>query len=492
MSQKTVFARARPSTIRVTENYPYKTEISTVSRTDPEQGRVGLIEISVPYDGWKHVSRQVLKDIKKQKKQTKDVTEARIGHLSFNRYDRTNLDEKHDLSLRHSVLPLDIPLDWNKSRQLNDLCDDRYVCNMVLSYTPEQLEINPLSVILKIYDETEIEEQKEVSEEKENYIQRQPTQSGRDKRVAEQISEQIGFERSLVFEFSLELKLLKHIEPVDKKPPILRRIVLEWPVNTSRQLVELSLDPELSGRKPTIIYDPKHKVIEWSDVPFERDNTSSSENVYTFRTPRMFLSVKEPGELYQVRELSGSVRIEIPYLYSGMRLSYLDASGEYDGDMSVEYYTVLTSHLKLDVSTCFDRKVYSPYQYLQFPNVILNEMRRADVIALLKDQLFTCLSKKPSDLLGEIESGKQYLIEATRPEGAGTLTLWILLQGTPSNTKREKKIPGEETFTTSLDTGNTDVYIRGQLQGDSMRVVAVINEIHERLKERFRHVSVLD
>lgn len=488
MSQKTIFARARPRIIRVTENYPYKTEISTVSHTDPDQGRVGLIEISVPYDGWKHFRHEALKDIKKQKKQSKDVREARIGHLSFAEYGRTNLDERFDLSLHHSVLPLDIPFEGNGLGPLNKICNDRYSCEIALSYTPEQPEFGLLSIELEVYDETEIKEKQGVLKE-----QGQSAQSDIDRLVAEQISQQTGFESSLLFAFVLKLKLPKHIQPIDNdKLPRLSRMALEWPVNTSHQVVHVTWISRDGKEQPTaVVYDPEQKAIEWSDIPFMADESSESDDVHPYHIPLMLLSVDEPGELYQIRELSGSVRIEIPYSYSGTRLSYLDASGKHEQGVTIEYCTILTSQLKVDVHTCFERKVYSPYQLLQFPNVVLNDMRRADVMALLKDEHFTWQTK-PRDLSEETESGKQYLIQATRPEGAGQLKLWILLQGTPSRTKREKKIPGEETFTTEFNTGSTHVYIRGQLRGDSMRVVAVINEIHERLKERFRHVSVLD
>ena len=112
-------------------------------------------------------------------------------------------------------------------------------------------------------------------------------------------------------------------------------------------------------------------------------------------------------------------------------------------------------------------------------------MRVEDIKTLFEDQGF-----KHKTL--ELNPMTRYLIEGRRQEGAGELVLWMLVEGTRSQTTRQKEIPGGETFTTRLETGNMVIHLRGQLQGDSGRLVGVMNEIQTLLKERFRHVSTIE
>jgi hypothetical protein len=164
----------------------------------------------------------------------------------------------------------------------------------------------------------------------------------------------------------------------------------------------------------------------------------------------------------------------------------------------IEMRTLIHVDFKLLAMQLFQRRYFSPYQHLQFPNIELNKMRLADIVLLLQDLRFETNSKqviledgeKPNTKQGN--NPKQWLITGKRTEGARTLKLWIVTEGISSGTQREKEIPGKEKYTTSLATGSMKLYIRGQIEEDMDRIIRVINQIHEKLKERFQHVMVIE
>lgn len=185
------------------------------------------------------------------------------------------------------------------------------------------------------------------------------------------------------------------------------------------------------------------------------------------------------------------------------------------------------SEIKVDfkahIQELFLDRYFSPYQWVCFSDLILSERRVVDVVNLLNDLHFRCYrykvvqseretdaangekvsyrqangrlsSSTPSNEKIASESEKKiqnHLIYAEREEGAGKLRLWLLLEGQSAKTTREKTITGDHTFKTDYFSGTTTIYIRGQLRGDSDRVVQVISEIHAKLKERFHHVSTI-
>jgi hypothetical protein len=144
---------------------------------------------------------------------------------------------------------------------------------------------------------------------------------------------------------------------------------------------------------------------------------------------------------------------------------------------------------------CFAQKKFSPEQHLQFPDVVLNDLRLADIIMLLRDKKFEPTDKTGkwvlADDIDEATKLQQYVIQARRNEGTRELMLWLFIQGIEAGTRRERRIVGWEKYTTDLPAGSIVIHIRGRLEGDSKRVVQVINEIQMQLKQQFRHVSAV-
>jgi len=258
---------------------------------------------------------------------------------------------------------------------------------------------------------------------------------------------------------------------------------VEWPVATSHRSVHLLVE----GKEWPLAYNPERGVVEWKDILFKALDKAEGTDLYPYEVPVMTLLVEQPGELYRKERLKGEVRIEIPRPFSGLQVDFFDALGRRAG-AHMQLYTVLLCAFEVYLEDCFERKVYSPYQHLQFEGIILDDMRIADIMTLLEDQGFkpTC-----GELASDTARMRRYLVMGVRQEGPEELMLWMLVEGNRFQTMRRKQIPGGQTFTTELETGNMVIYMRGQMRGDSLRLVRVMNEVQALLKERFRHVSTI-
>ena len=70
--------------------------------------------------------------------------------------------------------------------------------------------------------------------------------------------------------------------------------------------------------------------------------------------------------------------------------------------------------------------------------------------------------------------------------------LCMLVEGMHTRTRRQRQVSGGQVFTSDLGTGHTSIYIRGSLSANSMGLIAIMNEIHEKLKKQFWHVATIN
>ncbi|MCB0368636.1 MAG: hypothetical protein KDD45_04110, partial [Bdellovibrionales bacterium] len=369
-------------------------------------------------------------------------------------------------------------------------------CSICLPYSLNKYPIE-LFLEMKIFDEKQVEREVEGYKiQWENQIDNDSQkQIELTKQVAQQINKQVGFEDRLVLEISLSMLILYEFKDADDLPT-LSKAQLNWPIPVSQRRIGLKVDEQ----NRAVIYNPKSHTVEWGGVHFEYLGFNKKTKKSRFELPLVKLEVTEPGEFFLAKHLDGKFYIDFPFLLSGIQTQVKNVF--YDVAPSIIKKSVLVIEFVSFIEKLFERKIFSPYQHLQFPNVLLTEMRVADIVILLKDMYFFVINDpiptEPEELDQEIglpnklTRYRQFLIEATKQDSGGMLKLWILVEGLPSGTTREKEIPGKEKFITDFPTGSTTIYIRGQLEGDSKRVVNVINEIHKKLKERFRHVSSLE
>lgn len=478
MSQAAVFARARPSVIRVTEEYVYQAEVSSNPRTLRYGAPSGTIEVVVPYDGHETFGSQAIDDVERQVPNVweQGSLQAVVGHIGLVHHGCTDLAERLDLAARHDVLPLEIPIQGAGLAGPDALRDDRRACRVSYRYTPQWPETSPLTLGVSIWDEETIQAA---------LMDGVQAESTAPESVARDVAQQVGFSRSLIFSFSLQLALPARVgRAKDDQPPVLTQMALKWPSAPSHQI-----QLQVAGGERPVPFNPEIGAIEWGDIAFIAEGKQEGTGLFSYRTPSIDLYVDQPGELYRKGQLTGRLRIEMPRTFSGLAIAYFEAGGRLVEKAPFEPRTVVETDLTLYLEDCFQHKVLSPYQHLQFEGVILNEIRVADIVTLLRDLGFTPGQQR---LPAQGLVAERYLVRGERPEGLSTLYLWMLVEGTRSQTTRRKQIPGGQEYTTQLETGSVAIYMRGQLAGDGARLIGAMNEIQTLLKERFQHVSTID
>lgn len=491
------------SEIRFTENFYCQIEKGNIVKSEWRKEPEGRIEFFIPFakvrqlHEWYQLKistalttpKEFFKSIMKTLSEKLQLA-ANYGddNLEIEEYGQTDLDTKLDVFRRGKF-----PIRKVVSRAIEDYRFNKTSFRerkISLNYMPDNPTVIPLSVHVKVYDEREIDDKRNIQAIVAN--PRETTNRKLLVEVAQQIREQAGFEGALLIEFQCSLR--SQVKGFSfEQFPVLEKFALHWPTIVPPHRLQLNAVIRDENKVEKIFdipvtYDVDNSVVVWGGIPFAQFEVEGGE--VNFHTWRMQLRVHNSVDLYNLRNrekmlVSGSLVIETPYLLSGVQVRYPN-----EFPTKVTKKTKLSTDLLIDLDDQFSNKVYSPYQHIQFPNVVFDEMRLADLLTLLQDMRFQTTPQEVE--LDHKDITRTNLITAIRKEGTGELFLWILAEGEKYGTKREKSIPGDEIYTTELLSGKTNIYIRGQLKGDTYRVVNVINEIHDRLKMRFRHVNTVE
>jgi hypothetical protein len=320
MTERIVYARARPEKIKFTERYYYTQEISRNSTTKSGQEPEGKIEVVVPYDGYKYFTRHAGNDVELQlgEDPLPDHVDAQIGHLLLADYGRTDLGQSLDLDDRWGSVPLCVPVVSSEIDRAEQLHEDRHSCKITYEYVPTQPEVIALGLIIETSDDII----NEMSDEKDAHL------SDRD-RINKRFG-QLNQRRPLHLLIQARLTISDKCVPADGKYPTIKRIGLNWPTITSVHALKLhveDLDPKPAD---TLIYNPEQGRLEWTNIPLksEAEEKAAESNLRTYRSPLMRLQIEQPGELYKQNKLTGLVELEIPgSLLSGLKVHVADANG---------------------------------------------------------------------------------------------------------------------------------------------------------------------
>lgn len=470
----------RPSAIRITETYIYESVISGVRKLELKK-RSGSVEIIVSFDKHKvpHNRFQPHERRPSYFNLMGELQNADLGSLEIKRYGNSNFNEQTNVNWREDSLPIKIDLtdsDLSNPEYINLNSFDLRLTHL---YEPDEPKSVAIRVSVHILDEDYIDPLTEAEESE-------------DAMLLKQIAKQLGLKHSLTLRFRVTVQLPDHLgSKYEDKPLRILQMVLNWPIALPHRLTKLRIG---GISYPPVKYNPERQSIEWEGVPLKLQKKNEVSKLYTFSSDMIRLEVTEPIDLYHLSKLSGYVLVELNGVISGLDLAY---NGSVDGDSSIRplLRTLVVNEFSLDLEEGLRSKYFSPRQHLYFPGVVLNEMRVADVLMMLEDKGFE-LHKHEWKPIGtdlernEVSPKRQFVVKAIRDEGAKKLEIFMLIRGIDANTTRERKILGNAKYTTPLATGDTSVYIRGQMPGDGKRVVIVINEIQKQLKEQFRHVGV--
>jgi hypothetical protein len=186
----------------------------------------------------------------------------------------------------------------------------------------------------------------------------------------------------------------------------------------------------------------------------------------------------------QASSIEGQASIEIPgFLLSGTQVRLFGATGELVKGAQPIVVSQLNIKFKLVLDEAFAKRTLTPYQHLYFDEVIPDKMRIADIKTAIADRGFRILPDKSLE-----EPGIRYFIQAERSDGTDKMALSMLIEGNRQEAERETQIKGGQTFKSSTESGDLKVYIRGEMRGNSNRLMREMNALHASLHERFERL----
>ena len=475
---KIVQARGRPETVELIERYYFEQEVSRNAFVRPAEDPTGHIEITVPYDGEEYFSRQAGADVAAQSYRSGRAAEqALIGHLLLANHERTDLRGRLRLNDRFGSFPVLVPLPHQDRGDPEQLAADDTTCVIAIDYRPaaEKLREIPIDLDVRLLDPDSTDS---LSSDVERLIREQDTHALYRSDVAAQIRQQASFRTHLLLELTVQITLPALAVPPGDRTPVVRRVALDWPTVTSLRSLWLDVD----GRERSVSYNPLSRSLEWSDIELHRIGSERDhKDSVVFASPPMLLLVKQPGELYEQPRLDGRVEVEVPgALLSGTQARLFTALGEMARHQP-EVSTHVTTSVHLVLDDAFARRALSPFHHLHFDEVIPEERRFADVIAALKDRGFD-VEAPPS-----ANEAERFLF-ATRAEGPDTMKLLLYIEGKQYKTQRTARVADGHTFTSMFDSGEMNIYIRGELPRDSRELIREMNALQRSLREKFDHL----
>ncbi|MFC6087839.1 hypothetical protein [Saccharothrix lopnurensis] len=464
------FARASADEVTLTEEYRYHQEISSNDRR--ETGDVppsGTIRVTVPYDGHKYFTRAAVADVSGHDPRP---AAAVIGHLSFADHHKTDLSEVLDLSEGYGSMAVEVPIaEFDEAGMVTD----GRTCVIEHEYRPAEnaVRVLPVSVLVDLVDPdgANLHEALRTALDPGTQVEQ----------VADELTKYVSFRSYLLLSVQVVLHLpnRRYIRGLHPKVSL---VSLRWPTITS--LSEVTLQNG-RGDQLTLKYNPSSRSLEWSNVPMALVDGHGVGDTAEFRSEKRYLLIRQPGELYQQDAIDGTVCVEVNgYLLSGLRARRFDALGTQAEQPKLVSRITTDLHLVLD--DAFARREMLPCQHLHFDEVIPDNMRIADIRAVLETRGFQ-VEEWPSRQDGG--GWHRRLLRASRQAGPDTMWLWLLVDGRRFETTREKQQPGGQTFTSTFESGELKVFMCGALPGTSRDLTLVMNALHLTLRERFERLK---
>jgi hypothetical protein len=505
-----IFARARLRRAEIIEEYGVSQEISENSwhRLGREQG--GRIELEIPYDGHRYFTRDACRDVARAlTAHPRAEPSAIIGHLLLGNYERTSLGDGLSLAERHGAIPIEVPVRSAPAEpgQPDPMSADRHTCVMTYPFDPGRPKMIPVRMEVGLFDSDSsgllpLPLRSKDGRSSGDVID-SILQTGLGRRyvsaVLSRIREQPRFSDGLYLRAAVRLDVPA---PPGSKPPeaTIAKMALNWPTVTSMRTVQLLRIPAsglmlgtgdgVSAEQPR--YNPVDKCIEWTGTRLSLTGSHPGRDGYWhYESEQMVLVFRQPGDLYVQSALALNAEITIPqYLLSGMDARIYDATGYVLKD-AVTATTKVTAQAQVRLKGAFTRREFSPNQHLFFDEIVPDEGRVADVRTALEDRGFSVRQAwaSPAATDGDAPAIMSWLLVAHRQVGPDDMVMWILVDGRTYDTERETAVRGgQQTLTTTLQSGEIRIFVRGTLPGDSSELTHEINALHKTLRDEWCRV----
>lgn len=456
-----LYARAVLGSAKIEERYFYEQEISRNPHGMMSQPPKGKIELTLPYDGERYFTRQAYADIIRLYSPTDGDARALVGYLALTGYGQTNLGGLLDLGETYGSIPITVPVPA-ASGQPGYLIADRTSRVFSWEYVPrtDRIKVRPVTVDIELADP-----------DSSSFSARE----GKDG-MAEEIKQQVSFRPELL----LRMTILLHAPGASEEAVSaeVKKVTVTWPTITSLRSLSLTVN----GEDHLVRYNPGDGCLEWSKVAMTLSPDAPAGDMQTYTSGVMELRIPEPGELYQERNLTGTVEVKMGKLLSGMEARLYSATGSIRRQPRLKLDTYISTEFDLILGDAFARRELTPYQHFHFDEVIPNEMRISDIKVALGNRGFKVTDPWP-------ESGTEgRWLRAERLVGPDTMRLDLFVEGTLHKATRDSRVPGGVTYRSNLDSGEIRIYIRGRLRRDSQPVIHEMNALRRALHERFDHL----
>jgi hypothetical protein len=457
------YARARLSSAKIEERYSLEQVIAQNRERKVGAEPTGKIELELPYDGDKFLTRQACADI--QRSRARNPGRARVGYLTLAGYQDTDLDSVLGLTGSFGSMPIDPKLGPAAARgAVDELVADRTVCRMWCTYKPvmKLRDIYPLEINLDLRDpdtagpvdgNEHADAQAEFSK----------------------IAQHVGFRPELLLRVTVRLHVPRDL--ADGAKVKVSEISVKWPTHPSPGLLAVAV----AGEQWALRYNPVKASLQWFDVPMNAEQQAAGGDFVTFGSPPMVLSIPQPGDLYGTPNLSGRVCVTIDRLLSGTDARLFDATGRKERRIQPELKSVTDCGFTFSLDHAFSRRELTPRQQMHFDEVIPNEMRIDDI----KNALVNLGYRVRGGPLRPTATATWWQLTASRSDGPERLTLDLVIEGRQYTARRQRQLPGGMTYQTDLESGEIRIYVQGKTRGDSQAVVHDVNALRRALDERF-------
>lgn len=497
-----VYARAVPERTELTETYWVKQEISRNRSIERDRDPTGRIEISIPYDGYEHFTRQAVRDVEKALESSDNAgqRQATVGHLLLANHRKvTGLPSTARHHTPASAIPLTVPVDAHGGGL--DLTGDRRTCVIAYDYRPKQPPIFPVHLSVKVHDLDSLTDELDSVSGAEEDLDREEVRNaavdrlkarwyGNPSQVIDNLRRNVHFSSELLLSFALSVAV-----PVDPSyrnlHPEVRNMSVKWPTLTSLRSTKLFVEnfgqPNLPMLPKVVRYNPKKGRLEWNDVPvryLRPDGSGQDADTRIFHSAVAVLRVGHPGDLLKEDTLEVTAQVEIPdYLMSGLQARLYDATG-YPQTRQPELSTTLNIRAVVYLGDIFAGRAFSPYQQFVFDDIIPDDIRIHDICRVLRNAGFVV--EEPLPQAHQDELAPRWLLLARRSQGPDDLELRLVVEGMRTLLSREQIMNTSTRIKGSKESGRIKISVLGTLHRDHKELTRVMNALQQELRERFR------
>lgn len=525
-----IFARVQPDGVRIVETYRYEQTLGLASRVSAAQAPVGQIKVAISYDGYQSFTRQAYADVRRQYARwlaraavpappsrlrravvrltgpapqirqrivrllrrgrpeaplatpaavtdPAPPTEALIGHLLLDNYDRTDLGSRYDLYNHYGALPLQAPIRGAGLDNLDQLRADRHRASIIFDYMPRDLAVKPLQVGVQVGDMRE-------------GIWPDPAASPTDILAAlKQAAEASETQNDLRFSFRVEAYLTRSALPT-ALDVTLKKMWLEWPLPLSvdHQVAALLTDQgQATSGTPawtaSLRFNLQDNRLEWSGAPLHAASASARPDLTTWVTEPMHLVVRRPADLYFSDVLTGQVELELSgLLLSGVQALYFDGIGRRLDQVKLEKLSRLQVSFKLALSDLLAQREVPHFRQVVVPHVSLRGWRLSELEARLTDSGFHVTRVLQS---GPGPNGWLAAFGAEPIAKPQSLQVWVLVDGSRRSLITEETRLGRAAATRS----DVSIQLHCLSRGEHLDTALALNRLQTALTTHFEQMG---